>query len=137
MFSALMHKEPACFYYHNYNYCYCYYFYHRYRSFNLLQILSRKWLSGDQGDYSWSSEACQNHNAQLTRTLSKFRCLIHERYPTNHYSSQKRAVYGTFCPLPSPSPTTCSLLNLESIDVILSLSPLNLRLLSSLLGAFV
>ena len=44
----------------------CYYFIlnqvcHRWRSSHLLQILSRALLSGDQGDYSSSSEACQNH----------------------------------------------------------------------------
>ena len=33
----------------------------RWTSFHLLQILSRAMFSGDQGDYSCSSEACQDH----------------------------------------------------------------------------
>ena len=33
----------------------------RWRSFHPLQILPQVLLSGDQGDYSCSSEACQDH----------------------------------------------------------------------------
>ena len=35
--------------------------------------------------------------AQLIHTLSKFHCLIHELYPTNHHSSLEHATYGTSC----------------------------------------
>ena len=61
--------------------------------------------------------------AQLIHTLSKFHCLLHELYLTNHHSSQEHAIYGTSCLLLAfPSPTTCHLSNIRSINLILSLS---------------
>ena len=72
--------------------------------------------------------------AQLIHTLSKFHCLLHELYPTDHHSSQEHAVYGTHCHLPAFLPYHLS--NLRSINLILSPFPLNLPLLSSVVGAF-
>ena len=75
-------------------------------------------------------------DARLNHTLSKFHYPIHELHPTNHHSSQERAIYGTSCLLLAfPNPTTRHLSNLRSINLILSSSPLNLALLSSLVGA--
>ena len=72
--------------------------------------------------------------AQLIHTLSKFHCLIHELYLTNHHSSQEHVTYGTSCLLPAfLSPTTCRLSNLRSINSILSLYPLSCSLSSFLL----
>ena len=57
--------------------------------------------------------------ARLIHTLSKFHLLIHELYPTNHHSAQEHAIYGTCCLLLAfPSPTTCHLSNLRSINSI-------------------
>ena len=67
--------------------------------------------------------------AQLTHTRSKLPCLIHEQlYPTNHHSSLEHAIYGKSCLLPFLNPKTYDLSNLRSINLILSLSPLNLPL---------
>ena len=50
--------------------------------------------------------------AQLIHT--KFHCLIHELYLTNHHSSQAHATYGTSCLLLAfLSPTTCHLSNVR------------------------
>ena len=52
-------------------------------------------------------------------TLSKFHCLLHELYLTNHHSSQEHAICGTFCLLLAfLNPTTCHLSNLRSINLI-------------------
>ena len=52
--------------------------------------------------------------AQLIHTLSKFHCLIHKLYLTNHHSSQEHATYGTSCLyLAFLSPTTCHRSNLR------------------------
>ena len=57
--------------------------------------------------------------AQLIHTLSKFHCLIHELYPTNHHSSQEHATYGTSCLLLAfLNLTTCHLSNQMSINLI-------------------
>ena len=64
--------------------------------------------------------------AQLIRTLFKFHCLIHERYPpTNHHSSQAHAIYR--------APSSCfpelynmPSFNLQSMNLILGPSPLSL-----------
>ena len=51
--------------------------------------------------------------------LSKFPCLIHELYLTNHHSSKEHAIYGTSCLLLTfLNLTTCHLSNLRSIDLI-------------------
>ena len=56
---------------------------------------------------------------------------ISQLYLTNHHSSHKHAIYGTSCLLLAfLSPTTCHLLNLRSINLILSLYPLSCSLSS-------
>ena len=58
-------------------------------------------------------------NAQLTHILSKFHCLIHELYLTNHHSSQEHATYGTSClPLAFLNLTIGHLSNPRSINLI-------------------
>ena len=72
--------------------------------------------------------------AQLNHTLSKFHCLLHELYLKNHHSSQKHAIYGTYCLLLAfLGPTTCHISNRRSINLILSLYPLSCSLSSFLL----
>ena len=86
-------------------------------------------VSGDKGCYSISyvCRVSRPPEAQLIHTLSKFHCLIHELYPTNHHSPLEHAIYDTSCLLLAfLSPTTCNLSNLRSIN--LSPSPLNLSL---------
>ena len=62
---------------------------------------------------------------------SKFHCLLHELYLTNHHSSQEHATYGTSCLLLAfLSPTTCHISNRRSINLILSLYPLSCSLSS-------
>ena len=57
--------------------------------------------------------------AQHIPTLSKFHCLIHELYRTNHYSSLEYAIYGTSCLLLAfLNLTICHLSNLRSINLI-------------------
>ena len=88
----------------------------RCRSVHSLQILSRALFSGDQGYYSTSSEACQEHHK-----FDPFKSHnpIHELYPNNHHSSQEREIYGTFYQVNSvQNPTTCHLSNLKSINLI-------------------
>ena len=59
---------------------------------------------------------------QLNHILSKFHCLTHELYLTNHHSSLEHAVYGTPRLLAFLNLTTCHLSYLRSINLILSLS---------------
>ena len=62
---------------------------------------------------------------------SKFHCLLHDLYLTNHHSSQEHAIYGTSCLLLAfLSATTCHLSNLRSISLILSPYPLSCSLSS-------
>ena len=75
--------------------------------------------------------------AQLIHTLSKFHCLIHEIYPSNHHSSQEHALYGTSRLLPFLNLTTCHLSNLRSMNLILSLSPLSCSFSSLFLLSYV
>ena len=56
--------------------------------------------------------------AQLIHTLSKFHCLLHKLYLTNHHSSIEHAIYGTSGLLAFLSRTTCYLSNLRSIYLI-------------------
>ena len=80
---------------------------------------------------SWPSDSNMSGppEAQLIHALSKFHCLLHELYLTNHHSSQEHAIYGTSCLLLAfLSPTTCHLSNLRSINLILTLSPLRCSL---------
>ena len=94
-----------------------------------LQVLSRTFFSGDQGCYSCSSEAGQEHQMLDLLTLSNFHDLIHKCYPTIHHSSLEHAIYGTSCLLLAfLNPTTCHLSNLRSINLILCPSPLSLSL---------
>ena len=52
--------------------------------------------------------------------LSKFHCLIHKLYPTNHHSSQELAIHETSCHfLPFQNPTICHLLSLAFSSVFL------------------
>ena len=70
--------------------------------------------------------------AQLIHTLSKFHFLLHEIYLTDHHSSHEHAIYGISCLLlPFLNLTTCHLSNLRSMNLIWSLSSLNLPLLFS------
>ena len=72
---------------------------------------------------------------QLVHTLSKFRSLVHELYPTR--SSLEHAIYGTSCLLPSIlNLTTCHHSNLRLINwSYLSLLLAFQSPLSSLVGA--
>ena len=59
--------------------------------------------------------------AQLIPNLSKFHCLIHELYHTNHHSSLEHAIYGTSCLLLAVlNPTARHHSTLTSISLILS-----------------
>ena len=67
--------------------------------------------------------------ARLIHTLSKFHCLIHEIYLTNHHSSHKHVIYGKSCLLLAfLNSTTYHLLDLRSIKLIWSLTPLSLSI---------
>ena len=98
----------------------------RWRSFHLLQIISRTLFSGDQGYYSSSSEACQDHQklksftpfpsftAYFTNSISQI--IIH---PKNRLNGLTSAFYETSClPLAFLNLTTCHLSNLRSINLI-------------------
>ena len=94
-------------------------------------LLSPALLSGVQGSYYFCSSGGVpvTPEAQLIHILSNFHYLLHEIYPTNRYSSQERAVYGTSCLLLTVlNPITCPLSNLRSINLIWSLSRLSLSL---------
>ena len=91
---------------------------HCWRSFHLLQILSRALFSGDQGYYSSSSEACQTTRSSSHSHPFQFPCLLHELCLKNHHSSQEHAIYRASCVLASLHLTNCHLSNLRSINLI-------------------
>ena len=106
------------------------------RSFHLLQIPSRALHSGDQGDYSCSSEGCQKH--QKLAHSHPFQILLPNPRTLFHKSSfiPRTCNLWNTLPLPFMNPTTCPISNLRLINLILSPSPLNLSSFLPLLGLY-
>ena len=101
---------------------------------DLLQMLSPGvLLSADQGNYSTSSEACQDHK-KLDSFIAFLGFIAQSTnfYPTNHHSSQEYEIYGTSgLLLAFLHITTCNISNLRSINLTCSCSPHGLSLFRS------